>query len=163
MVPSISSTILHVRYGEHANSKSVPSSPIWRYRYTQPQYSVQYRQFHKNRFKWQMGWFYVCAQPMRDSVTLWRRLSLAGRKPRISPGKTYLYYCRSLASIYSLAYFTTVRCTLYNLSMVQYSPPIAGYINTVTVIVRSLHNFAHVTTAHLLWHVEICGLSGSAK
>ena len=31
MLPSISSTILHVRYNEHANSKSVQSSPIWRY------------------------------------------------------------------------------------------------------------------------------------
>ena len=31
MLPSISSTILHVRYSEHANSKSVLSSPIWRY------------------------------------------------------------------------------------------------------------------------------------
>ena len=31
MLPSISSTILHVRYSEHANSKSVQSSPIWRY------------------------------------------------------------------------------------------------------------------------------------
>ena len=88
---------------EHANSKSVPSSPIWRYRYTQPQYSVQYRHnFTKigSNGRWHIqGWFYVCAQPMRDSVTLWRRLSLAGRKPRISSGKTYLYYCRSLASI----------------------------------------------------------------
>ena len=28
MLPSISSTILHVRYNEHANSKSVQSSPI---------------------------------------------------------------------------------------------------------------------------------------
>ena len=32
MLPSISSTILHVRYSEHANSKSVQSSPIWRYK-----------------------------------------------------------------------------------------------------------------------------------
>ena len=31
MLLSISSTILHVRYSEHANSKSVQSSPIWRY------------------------------------------------------------------------------------------------------------------------------------
>ena len=31
MLPSISSTILHVRYSEHANWKSVQSSPIWRY------------------------------------------------------------------------------------------------------------------------------------
>ena len=31
MPPSISSTILHVRYIEHANSKSVQSFPIWRY------------------------------------------------------------------------------------------------------------------------------------
>ena len=31
MLPSISSTILHVRYSEHANSKSVQNSPIWRY------------------------------------------------------------------------------------------------------------------------------------
>ena len=31
MLPSISGTILHVRYSEHANSKSVQSSPIWRY------------------------------------------------------------------------------------------------------------------------------------
>ena len=31
MLPSISSTILHERYSEHANSKSVQSSPIWRY------------------------------------------------------------------------------------------------------------------------------------
>ena len=31
------------------------------------------------------GWFKFCTQPMRDGVTLWRRLSLAGRKPRISP------------------------------------------------------------------------------
>ena len=31
MPPSISSTILHVRYSEHANSKSVQSSPIWQY------------------------------------------------------------------------------------------------------------------------------------
>ena len=31
MLPSISSTILHMRYSEHANSKSVQSSPIWRY------------------------------------------------------------------------------------------------------------------------------------
>ena len=31
MPPSISSTILHVRYSEHANSKIVQSSPIWRY------------------------------------------------------------------------------------------------------------------------------------
>ena len=31
ILPSISSTILHVRYSEHANSKSVQSSPIWRY------------------------------------------------------------------------------------------------------------------------------------
>ena len=31
MLPSISSTILHVRYSEHANSKSVQRSPIWRY------------------------------------------------------------------------------------------------------------------------------------
>ena len=31
MLPSISNTILHVRYSEHANSKSVQSSPIWRY------------------------------------------------------------------------------------------------------------------------------------
>ena len=32
MLPSISSTILHVRYSDYANSKSVQSSPIWRYR-----------------------------------------------------------------------------------------------------------------------------------
>ena len=31
MLLSISSTILHVRCSEHANSKSVQSSPIWRY------------------------------------------------------------------------------------------------------------------------------------
>ena len=31
MLPSISSTILHVRYSEHANSKSVQSFPIWWY------------------------------------------------------------------------------------------------------------------------------------
>ena len=31
MLPSISSTILHARYSELANSKSVQSSPIWRY------------------------------------------------------------------------------------------------------------------------------------
>ena len=31
------------------------------------------------------GWFWVCAQPMRDVVAKWRHLSLAGRKPRISP------------------------------------------------------------------------------
>ena len=31
MLPSISSTILHVRYSEHGNSKSVQSAPIWRY------------------------------------------------------------------------------------------------------------------------------------
>ena len=31
MLPSISSNILHVRLSEHANSKSVQSSPIWRY------------------------------------------------------------------------------------------------------------------------------------
>ena len=31
MLPSISSTILHVRCSEHVNSKSVQSSPIWRY------------------------------------------------------------------------------------------------------------------------------------
>ena len=30
------------------------------------------------------GWFSVCAQPMRDVVTKYHRLSLAGRKPRIS-------------------------------------------------------------------------------
>ena len=34
MLPSISSTILHVRYSEHANSKIVQSSPIWRYWFT---------------------------------------------------------------------------------------------------------------------------------
>ena len=34
MLPSISSTILHVRYSEYANSKSVQSSPIWRYIWT---------------------------------------------------------------------------------------------------------------------------------
>ena len=28
MLPSITSTILHVRYSDHANSKSVQSSPI---------------------------------------------------------------------------------------------------------------------------------------
>ena len=32
LLPSISSTILHVRDSEHANSKSVQSSPIWWYR-----------------------------------------------------------------------------------------------------------------------------------
>ena len=31
MLPSISSTILHVRCSEYANSESVQSSPIWRY------------------------------------------------------------------------------------------------------------------------------------
>ena len=31
VLPSISSTTLHRRYNEHANSKSVQSSPIWRY------------------------------------------------------------------------------------------------------------------------------------
>ena len=31
MLPSISSNILHVNYSEHAISKSVQSSPIWRY------------------------------------------------------------------------------------------------------------------------------------
>ena len=31
------------------------------------------------------SWFYACAQSMRDGVTLSRRLSLAGHKPRISP------------------------------------------------------------------------------
>ena len=31
------------------------------------------------------GWSYVCAQPMRDGVTLWRRLSLARYKTKISP------------------------------------------------------------------------------
>ena len=31
MLPSISSTILRVKYSELANSKSVQSSPIWRY------------------------------------------------------------------------------------------------------------------------------------
>ena len=31
MLPSISRTILQVRYSEHVNSKSVQSSPIWRY------------------------------------------------------------------------------------------------------------------------------------
>ena len=34
------------------------------------------------------GWFYICAQPIRNGVILWQRLSLAGRKPRISPGNT---------------------------------------------------------------------------
>ena len=33
MLPSISSTILHVRYSEDANSKSVQSSPIWQYHF----------------------------------------------------------------------------------------------------------------------------------
>ena len=31
------------------------------------------------------GWFKACTQPVRDVVTKQRRLSLAGRKPRISP------------------------------------------------------------------------------
>ena len=36
--------------------------------------------------RWQLqGWFYACALPMRDVVTKWRRLTLAERKPRISP------------------------------------------------------------------------------
>ena len=35
------------------------------------------------------GWFYVRAQPMRDVITKSRCLSLAGHKPRISPGSVY--------------------------------------------------------------------------
>ena len=35
----------------------------------------------------QQGWFQVCAQPMRDGVTLQRRLSFAGRKSIISPAR----------------------------------------------------------------------------
>ena len=31
------------------------------------------------------GWFYVCAQPMRDGVTLKLRISMAGCRTRISP------------------------------------------------------------------------------
>ena len=39
-----------------------------------------YEEFHVLQ-----GWFLVYTQPMRDGITLWLRLSLAGRKPRISP------------------------------------------------------------------------------
>ena len=35
------------------------------------------------------GWFKACTQPMRDVVTKWHRLSLFGRKPRISPVNLY--------------------------------------------------------------------------
>ena len=38
---------------------------------------------HRLRIIW-LGWFYVCAQPTRSVVTKYRRLSLAGRKLRIS-------------------------------------------------------------------------------
>ena len=35
------------------------------------------------------GWFWVRAEPMRDNVTKWRRLSLAEPIPRIIPTKYY--------------------------------------------------------------------------
>ena len=38
------------------------------------------------------GWFQVCAQPMIDGVTLWRHLSLNGRKTSISSEFTYYNY-----------------------------------------------------------------------
>ena len=53
-----------------------PSGSLWR---------------HSNdvtkRWILKQGWSQVCAQPMRDVVTKQRRLSLAGRKPRIIPVK----------------------------------------------------------------------------
>ena len=51
--------------------------------------------------RWQVkhtfqGWFWVCPQPVRGIVILWRHLSLVGCKPRISPA--YLHDC-GVASI----------------------------------------------------------------
>ena len=42
MHPSISSTILHVRYSEHADFKSVQSSPIWRYSGSKPHWVIDW-------------------------------------------------------------------------------------------------------------------------
>ena len=42
MPPSISSTILHVRYSEHTDSKSVQSSPIWRYSGSKPHWVIDW-------------------------------------------------------------------------------------------------------------------------
>ena len=43
--------------------------------------------FHSCNYKMDIqGWFLVCTQPMREVVTKQLHLSLAGRRPRISPG-----------------------------------------------------------------------------
>ena len=41
------------------------------------------------------GWFLACTKPMRDVITKQHRLSLAGRKPRISPEKLFFFSCHS--------------------------------------------------------------------
>ena len=51
MLPSISSTILHVRYSEHANWKSVQSSPIWRYQCQHFEAETKWPPFSRQHFK----------------------------------------------------------------------------------------------------------------
>ena len=44
--------------------------------------------------KWSLpGWFCLCAQPMRDDVTLYRRLSLAGRIHKMIPAWIIFSMC----------------------------------------------------------------------
>ena len=62
------------------------------------------------------GWFKVCAQPMRDGVTLKQRLSLAGGKPRMSPEFCIQYHVIMLWLVWLLWDFP-VWCWLTHLPL----------------------------------------------